>query len=124
MGANPGLAFLRILGKLAECLNGEIPGVMATEFIRIGGARQHNLKNLTLSIPRGQLVVIFMTGWLGSSSMFLVTWILYLGSTEVTRVTAPLVNETVLVRPSKPLGGGQPQADWGDGQALSPPKLL
>src|ERR1700739_937085 len=37
---------------------------MAKGFIRIGGAREHNLKNLTLSIPRDQLVVI--TGWSGS----------------------------------------------------------
>ncbi|MSU63527.1 MAG: excinuclease ABC subunit A [Pedosphaera sp.] len=37
---------------------------MAKEFIKIGGARQHNLKNLTLSIPRDKLVV--MTGLSGS----------------------------------------------------------
>src|SRR5881398_422410 len=37
---------------------------MAKEFIRIGGAREHNLKNLTLDIPRDQLVVI--TGLSGS----------------------------------------------------------
>ena len=29
---------------------------MSKEFIRIGGAREHNLKNLTLQIPRDQLV--------------------------------------------------------------------
>jgi excinuclease ABC subunit A len=33
---------------------------MAAEVIRIVGARQHNLKNLTLAIPRDKLVV--MTG--------------------------------------------------------------
>ncbi len=37
---------------------------MAKEFITIGGAREHNLKNLTLSIPRDKLVVI--TGLSGS----------------------------------------------------------
>src|SRR6202046_1710763 len=37
---------------------------MAHGFIKIGGAREHNLKNLTLSIPREQLVVI--TGLSGS----------------------------------------------------------
>ncbi len=37
---------------------------MREEFIKISGARQHNLKNLTLEIPRNQLVV--MTGLSGS----------------------------------------------------------
>src|ERR1051325_6040570 len=37
---------------------------MSKEFIRIGGAREHNLKNLTLEIPRDKLVVI--TGLSGS----------------------------------------------------------
>ena len=37
---------------------------MAAEVIRIVGARQHNLKNLTLAIPRDKLVV--MTGLSGS----------------------------------------------------------
>ena len=37
---------------------------MAKEFISIGGAREHNLKNLTLAIPRDKLVVI--TGLSGS----------------------------------------------------------
>ena len=31
---------------------------MSKEFIRIGGAREHNLKNLTLNIPRDKLVVL------------------------------------------------------------------
>ena len=31
---------------------------MSKEFIKIGGAREHNLKNLTLEIPRDKLVVI------------------------------------------------------------------
>ncbi|MBM3822503.1 MAG: excinuclease ABC subunit UvrA [Verrucomicrobia bacterium] len=37
---------------------------MAKDFIKIGGAREHNLKNLTLSIPRDKLVVL--TGLSGS----------------------------------------------------------
>ncbi len=37
---------------------------MSKAFIRIGGAREHNLKNLTLNIPRDKLVVI--TGLSGS----------------------------------------------------------
>jgi excinuclease ABC subunit A len=42
---------------------------MAKEFIRIGGARQHNLKNLTLSIPRDKLVVITGLSGSGKSSL-------------------------------------------------------
>ena len=37
---------------------------MAENVIRIGGAREHNLKNLSLTIPRDKLVVI--TGLSGS----------------------------------------------------------
>jgi excinuclease ABC subunit A len=42
---------------------------MAQGFIRIGGAREHNLKNLTLSIPRDQLVVITGLSGSGKSSL-------------------------------------------------------
>ena len=42
---------------------------MSKDFIRIGGARQHNLKNLTLSIPRNQLVVITGLSGSGKSSL-------------------------------------------------------
>src|SRR6059036_1657040 len=42
---------------------------MGKEFIRIGGARQHNLKNLTLSIPRDKLVVITGLSGSGKSSL-------------------------------------------------------
>jgi excinuclease ABC subunit A len=42
---------------------------MAKEFIRIGGARQHNLKNLSLSIPRDKLVVLTGLSGSGKSSL-------------------------------------------------------
>src|SRR2546425_8561677 len=43
--------------------------VMAKELIRIGGAREHNLKNLTLEIPRDKLVVITGLSGSGKSSL-------------------------------------------------------
>src|ERR1035437_6192749 len=42
---------------------------MSKEFIRIGGAREHNLKNLTLNIPRDKLVVITGLSGGGKSSL-------------------------------------------------------
>ena len=42
---------------------------MAKEFIRIGGAREHNLKNLTLDIPRDKLVVLTGLSGSGKSSL-------------------------------------------------------
>ncbi len=42
---------------------------MAQGFIKIGGAREHNLKNLTLSIPRDRLVVITGLSGSGKSSL-------------------------------------------------------
>ena len=42
---------------------------MSKEFIKIGGARAHNLKNLTLSIPRDKLVVITGLSGSGKSSL-------------------------------------------------------
>jgi excinuclease ABC subunit A len=42
---------------------------MSKEFIRIGGAREHNLKNLTLQIPRDQLVVVTGLSGSGKSSL-------------------------------------------------------
>jgi len=42
---------------------------MSRDSIRIGGARQHNLKNLTLSIPRDKLVVITGLSGSGKSSL-------------------------------------------------------
>ena len=42
---------------------------MSKDFIRIGGAREHNLKNLTLTIPRDKLVVITGLSGSGKSSL-------------------------------------------------------
>ena len=42
---------------------------MSKEFISIGGAREHNLKNLTLNIPRDKLVVITGLSGSGKSSL-------------------------------------------------------
>jgi excinuclease ABC subunit A len=42
---------------------------MSKEFIKIGGAREHNLKNLTLEIPRDKLVVITGLSGSGKSSL-------------------------------------------------------
>ncbi len=44
-------------------------GSVSKEFIRIGGAREHNLKNLTLNIPRDKLVVITGLSGSGKSSL-------------------------------------------------------
>ena len=42
---------------------------MSKDFIKIGGAREHNLKNLTLQIPRDRLVVITGLSGSGKSSL-------------------------------------------------------
>src|SRR6516164_3970343 len=42
---------------------------MSKEFIKIGGAREHNLKNLALEIPRDKLVVITGLSGSGKSSL-------------------------------------------------------
>src|SRR5476649_2207217 len=43
--------------------------VMAMEEIRIGGARQHNLKNVSLTLPKNKLVVFTGVSGSGKSSL-------------------------------------------------------
>jgi excinuclease ABC subunit A len=43
--------------------------LMGKEFIKVGGAREHNLKNLTVEIPRDKLVVITGLSGSGKSSL-------------------------------------------------------
>ena len=38
-------------------------------FIKIVGARQHNLKNISVDIPKNKLVVISGLSWSGKSSL-------------------------------------------------------
>jgi excinuclease ABC subunit A len=51
---------------LSELKNSEF---VSKEFIKIGGAREHNLKDLTLQIPRDKLVVITGLSGSGKSSL-------------------------------------------------------
>ena len=48
---------------------------MAKDFIKVGGAREHNLKNISVEIPRDKLVVI--TGLSGSGKSWLAFDTLY-----------------------------------------------
>ena len=42
---------------------------MAKQFIKIRGANEHNLKNITLDIPRNELVVLTGLSGSGKSSL-------------------------------------------------------
>ena len=42
---------------------------MAKQYIKIRGANEHNLKNITLNIPRGELVVLTGLSGSGKSSL-------------------------------------------------------
>src|SRR5260221_9773716 len=72
---------------------------------------------------RWKVVVIRITGSSNFNSMTRVTRIRYVGSSGELTTNTPLVMATWFGLPSNPEGGGQPQSDCGEGQALSPPKL-
>src|SRR6266478_3111398 len=62
------------------CYNGQVfdgrnPTAVTSEAITIYGAREHNLKNLSLSVPRGQFVVV--TGVSGSGKSTLAVDLLF-----------------------------------------------
>jgi excinuclease ABC subunit A len=65
---NSGFAFCAAWHSFHLSADEEIHG-MSKEFIKIGGAREHNLKNLTLQIPRDKLVVVTGLSGSGKSSL-------------------------------------------------------
>jgi excinuclease ABC subunit A len=62
------LASFRESFKFSDCLDAKF-AIMGQGFIKIGGAREHNLKNITLAIPRDKLVVITGLSGSGKSSL-------------------------------------------------------
>src|SRR5690606_29720992 len=76
---NPGLPPYLPLGRLVDCLPSptrpapgrdtppELP--MALDYIRIRGARTHNLKNIDVELPRDKLIVITGLSGSGKSSL-------------------------------------------------------
>jgi excinuclease ABC subunit A len=85
------------------------PAYAHSEAIEIRGAREHNLKNLSLSIPRGQLVVL--TGVSGSGKSTLAFDILYAeGQRRYLESLAPYVRQyvRVLERPEIDVVSGLP----------------
>jgi excinuclease ABC subunit A len=50
-------------------IGGDFGGVIMTEYIKIRGARQHNLKNINLDIPKNKLVVFTGLSGSGKSSL-------------------------------------------------------
>ncbi|HXW97936.1 MAG TPA: excinuclease ABC subunit UvrA, partial [Gemmatimonadales bacterium] len=48
---------------------GYVPGLMAQEYLVVRGAREHNLKNVSVSIPRDKLTVITGLSGSGKSSL-------------------------------------------------------
>ncbi|HMP98531.1 MAG TPA: excinuclease ABC subunit UvrA [Cyclobacteriaceae bacterium] len=57
------------MGKTATAKEKPVFDITGHDFIEIIGAREHNLKNLTLSFPRNQLVVITGISGSGKSSL-------------------------------------------------------
>src|SRR5258706_287249 len=66
---------------------------MSKEFIRIGGAREHNLKNLTLTIPRNKLVVVTGVPIVAQTTSDIVDKILALPPRSRVMVLAPVVRD-------------------------------
>src|SRR5947208_7617173 len=70
------------------------PVVATDDAIRIFGAREHNLKNISLEIPRGQLVVI--TGLSGSGKSTLAFDLLFAeGQRRFLDVMSPYARQFV-----------------------------
>jgi excinuclease ABC subunit A len=66
--AKTGFAFAAAWRRVSFPVDGKFTN-MSKEFIKIGGAREHNLKNLSLSIPRDKLVVVTGLSGSGKSSL-------------------------------------------------------
>src|SRR5574340_157941 len=60
---------VRYISRLRITLAALIDGRQSMEFIRIRGARTHNLKNVNLDLPRDKLVVITGLSGSGKSSL-------------------------------------------------------
>ena len=69
----PSLPFLPQISELRAALNCpahvEILEDIQPEFLEVIGAREHNLKNISINIPRNQLVVITSLSGSGKSSL-------------------------------------------------------
>ncbi len=65
---NSGFAFFPTSRRLIFRYKAKLT-IVSKAFIKIGGAREHNLKNLTLEIPRDKLVVITGLSGSGKSSL-------------------------------------------------------
>ena len=65
--SNPPLANQR--PTVVRLRTSEPEAVRATDFIRVRGARTHNLKNINLDLPRNRLIVITGLSGSGKSSL-------------------------------------------------------